>query len=378
MTERTEELVCYGPDGAPQALAEAQEIAESIGGAAPSGRDAGNRTMALLMVWCGLAAANPAHAAEYIAAAKAVAPLVIESGPAWAIRLARALAATDPDGAVRFAESLRDDNTRFRAQATVAGRIADVEPERAAGLAWGIADPRQRVAALASVATRVTGKHPLLAERLTVEAEAVAQQQVPKETRSAALCEVIEAVAATDPERAVHIAERLPAVDLGEVRQAGLILAVAWAGTDPDRAEFLARAQEQPAHKAVALAQVAAAMQPANPARAAELAGEAERLAATVCGRWGAGSILTALTYQRMAAAFAASDPPRALGYAHAVATTPETALVRVDTLVDIATAGPAPRPRRSPRLPRQRQAELSITKTAGWFPPWEPPCRWR
>lgn len=255
MTERTEELVCYGPDGAPQALAEAQEIAESIGGATPSGRDAGNR-----------------------------------------------------------------------------------------------------VAALASVATRVAGKHPLLAERLTVEAEAVAQQEVPKETRSAALCEVIEAVAATDPEHAAHIAGRLPAVDFGEVRQAGLILAVAWAGTDPDRAEFLVRAQEQPAHKAVALAQLAAAMQPANPARAAGLADEAGRLAATVCARWGAGSILTALTYQRMAAAFAASDPPRALGYAHAVAPTPETALVRVDTLVDIATAVPAPRPRRSPRLPRQRQ----------------------
>jgi len=369
VTERTEDLVCYGPDGAPQALAEAQEIAESIGGATPSGRDAGNRTIALLMVWCGLAAANPAHAAEYIAAAKAVAPLVIESGPAWAIRLARALAATDPDGAVRFAESLRDDNTRFRAQAIVAGMIADGEPERAAGLARGIADPRQRVAALASVATRVARNDPGLSERLAAEAEAVAQQEVPESTRSAALCEIIEAVAATDPERAVHIAERLPAVDLGEVRQAGLILAVAWAGPDPDRAEFLARAQEQPAHKAVALAQVAAAMQPANPARAAELADEAERLAATVCGRWGAGSILTALTYQRMAAAFAASDPPRALRYAHAVATTPETALVRVDTLVDIATAGPAPRPRRSPRLPRQRQAELSITASGSVVP---------
>lgn len=356
MTERTEELVRYGPDGAPQALAEAQDIAESIGGAAPSGREVGNRTIALLMVWCGLAAANPAQAPGYIAAAKSVAPLVSESGPAWAIRLARALAATDPDGAVRFAESLRDDNTRCRALATVAGRIADVEPGRAAGLARGIADPRQRVAGLASVATRVAGKHPLLSERLATEAEEVAQQEVPKDTRSAALCEVIEAVAATDPESAVHIAERLPAKDLGEVRQAGLILAVAWADTDPDRAEFLARAQEQPAHKAVALAQVAAAMQPAHPARAAELGDEADRLAATVCGQWGAGSILTALTYQRMATAYAAADPARALGYAHAVATTPETSLVKVDTLVDIATAGPAPQARRSPRLPRQRR----------------------
>ena len=357
VTERTEELVRYGPDGAPQALAEAWEIAESIGGATPSGRDMGNRTIALLMVWCGLAAANPARAPDYITAAKSAAPQVSESGPAWAIRLARALAATDPDEAVRFAESLRDDNTRFRALATVAGLIAAAEPERAVRLARGIADPRQRVAALASVATRVAREDPGLAERLAAEAEAVAQQEVPETTRSAALCEVIEAVAATDPERAVHLAERLPARDLGEVRQAGLILAVAWAGTDPDRAEFLARAQEQPAHKAVALAQVAAAMLPAQPARAAVLADEADRLAATVCGRWGAGSILTALTYQRMADAFAVSDPARALRYAHVVDTTPETALVKVDTLVDIATAVPAPQLRRTPRVPRQRQA---------------------
>jgi len=116
-------------------------------------------------------------------------------------------------------------------------------------------------------------------------------------------------------------------------------------------------AQEQPAHKAVALAQVAAAMLPAQPARAAVLADEADRLAATVCGRWGAGSILTALTYQRMADAFAVSDPARALRYAHVVDTTPETALVKVDTLVDIATAVPAPQLRRTPRVPRQRQA---------------------
>ena len=160
MTERTEELVCYGPDGAPQALAEAREIAESIGGATPSGRDIGNRTIALLMVWCGLAAANPARAAEYIMAAKHAAPLLSESGPAWAIRLARALAATHPDEAVRFAESLRDDNTEFRALATVAGLIADGEPERAANLARGIADARQRVAALAAVATRVARRDP--------------------------------------------------------------------------------------------------------------------------------------------------------------------------------------------------------------------------
>jgi hypothetical protein len=94
-----------------------------------------------------------------------------------------------------------------------------------------------------------------------------------------------------------------------------------------------------------------------HPARAAELSDEADRLAATVCGRWGAGSILTALTYQRMADAFAATDPSRALGYAHAVATTPETALVKVDTLVDIATAVPAPQLRRTPRVPPQRRA---------------------
>ena len=356
MTERTDERVRYGPDGAPRALAEAREIAEAIGGAAPSERDAGNRAIALLMVWCGLAAANPGRGDEYIAAARSAATQVSGSGPAWAIRLAQALAATDADDAVRFAESLEDDNTRFRALAAVAGRIAGGEPERAATLARGIEDPQQRVSALTSVATRVAPEDPRLAERLAAEADAVARKEVPADKRSAALSEVIEAVAATDPLRAGQLVQRFPADAVGEVRQAGLILAAAWARTDPDRAERLARAQEIPAHQAVALAQVAVTMLPAHPARAAVVADEADRLAAEVCGRWGAGSLLAALTYQRMAGAFAATDPRRALGYAHAIATAPETALVKVDTLVEIATAVPSPRPRRSPRVPRQRQ----------------------
>lgn len=357
MTDRTEELIHYGPAGAPQALAEARDIAESIGGTAPSEQEAGNRAMALLMVWCGLAAANPAHAAYYIAAAKSAAPQVTGSGPAWAIRLARALAVTDADEAVRFAESLRDDNARFRALATVAGLIAAGEPERAAMLARDIADPRQRVAALASVAAAVANKDSRLSRRLTAEAEAVARKEVPPGERSAALCEVIEAVAATDPVRAGQLVEQLPADSVGEVRQAGLTLAVAWARTDPDRAERLARSQELKAHQAVALAQVAAAMQTADPARAAVLADEAERLAAAACDRWGPGSILAALTYQRMASAFAAADAGRALRYAHSVATTRETALTKIDTLVDIGTAVPVSGLSRSPQVPRQRRA---------------------
>jgi hypothetical protein len=119
---------------------------------------------------------------------------------------------------------------------------------------------------------------------------------------------------------------------------------VAWAGSDPDLAERLARSQESPAHQCVALAQVAAALLPANPARAAVLAAEADSLAAKVRERFGPTSIVTALTCQRMASAFAATDAARALGYAHAVTTAPETALIKVDTLVDIATAVPAQR----------------------------------
>jgi hypothetical protein len=369
VTKRAEELIRYGPAGAPQALAEAREIAESIGGAAPSEREAGNRAIALLMVWCGLAAANPAHAARYVAAAKSVAPQVTGSGPAWAIRLSRALAVTDADEAVRFAESLRDDIVRSRAMATVAGLIAADHPERAAGLARGIADPRQRVAALASVAAAVAAKDARLSRRLTAEAESVTRAEVPDDDRPGALCEVIEAVAATDPVRAGQLAEQLPAAAVGEVRRAGLTLAVAWARTDPDRAERLARSQELKAHAAVALAQVAAAVQPADPARAAVLADEADRLAAAACDRWGPGSILAALTYQRLASAFAAVDPGRALRYAHAVTTTPETALTKIDTLVDIGTAVPPPGLRRSPEVPRQRRALAPLIQNGGGVP---------
>lgn len=345
VAERREELVRYGPDGAPRALSEAREIAESIGGEAASAQDADDRTVARLMVWCGLAAANPGHAARFIGEAKSAAALISGNGPAWAIRIARALAAVDADAAVRFAESLQDDNARFRAVAAVAGPVADRDPERAEYLARGIGDPRQRVAALASVATRVAREDPGQAGRLAAEAETVARKEVPGNARSAALCEVIEAVAAVDRVRAGQLAGQIPAGDIGEIRRACAILAVAWAGRDPDLAERLARSQESPAHQAVALTQVAAALLPADPERAAALADEAEGLAATVRSRFGAGSILTALTYQRMAGAFAAADPGRALRYTHEVATAPETALVKVDTLVGIATAVPPPRP---------------------------------
>lgn len=338
------ELVRYGPDGAPRALIEAREIAESIGGGKPAARDADNRAVARLMVWCGLAAANPGQAARFIGEAKSAAALVDGSGPAWAIRIAQALASTDADAAVRFAESLPDDNARFRALATVVGPVADREPERAGQLARGIGDPRQRVAALASVATRVAGKDPARASQLAAEAETVAREEVPDDARPAALCEVIGAVAAVDPVRAGQLAGQLPAGHVGEIRQACAILAVAWAGKDPDLAERLARSQESPAHQAVALAQVAAALLPADPERAAALAADADQFAASVCDRFGPDSILTALTYQRMAGAFSAADPGRALGYAHQVTTAQETALIKIDTLVNIATAVPPPR----------------------------------
>lgn len=341
--ERGAERFRYGPDGAPRALLEAREIAESIEGA-PSAGHADDRTVALLMVWCGLAAANPGQAARFIAEARAAAALISGNGPAWAIRLAGALAASDADDAVRFAESVPDENARSRALANVAGHIAAGEPERAEYLARGIADPGQRVVALASVAVQVARQDPGHAGRLAAEAETIARKEVPDNTKSAALCEVIKAVAAVDLVRAGQLAGQLPAGDIGEIRKAGVILAVAWAATDPDLAERLARSQESPAHQAVALAQVAAELLPANSARAAVLAGEAESLAATVRMRFGASSAITALTYQRMAAAFAAADPGRALSYAHSVATAPATALIKVDTLVDIATAVPPPR----------------------------------
>jgi hypothetical protein len=215
VTERAEELVHYGPEGAPQALLEAREIAETIGGAAPSERDAVNRTVALLMVWCGLAAANPSQAERFIAKVTSTAGQIGDDGPALAIRMTRALAASDPDGAVRFAEGVRDENARFRALATVAGLIAAAEPERAEYLARGIADPAQRVVALASVAARVARTDPDQAERLTAEAETVARKEVPEDTRSAALCAVIEATAEVDPVRAGQLASQLPGDDIG-------------------------------------------------------------------------------------------------------------------------------------------------------------------
>lgn len=344
MTEGTGDQVSYGPQGAPQALLEAREIAQSIGGDAPSEGDAVNQAIGLLMVWCGLATANPGQAPEFIAEAVSAADRVGDDRPALAIRISRALAASDADAAVRYAQAAPNDNSRDRSLAAVAGRIAAAEPERAEYLARGIGDPGQRVAALASVAAGIAGQDPAGASRLAAEAEAVAVKEVPERTRSAALCDVIEAVAVTDPVRAGQLASQLPGEDVGEIRRACAIVAVAWARADPDLAEHLATAQESHAHQAVALAQVAAALLPVDPVRAAALAGAADALADETSGDFGPDSVITALTYQRMAGAFAPVDAVRALGYVHAVDTGPATALIKVDTLVGIATAVPAQR----------------------------------
>ena len=90
---------------------------------------------------------------------------------------------------------------------------------------------------------------------------------------------------------------------------------------------------------------------------------DGKTLAATVRDRFGAGSIVTALTYQRMAAAFAPADAARALNYAHSVTTTPETSLVKVDTLVDIAAPIPPlePGPRLQFRRNTRQPADLDL-----------------
>ena len=344
VTEDAENQVSYGPQGAPQVLLEAREIADAIGGASPSEQDAGNRAIAELMVWCGLAAANPGQAPGYIAEAMSAAAQAGDDRPAAANRIARALALNDPDAAVQFAESAPSENSRDRARAVVAGVIAAADPERAEHLAREIIDPGQRVVALAAVAAGIAGRDPDGARRLTTEAGALAEKEVPEETRSAALCDVIEAVAVTDPVRAGELASQLPGEDVGEIRRALAIMAVSWARSDPDLAEHLATSQESHAHQAVTLAQVAAALQPVDPIRSAALAGAADALADETSDDFGPASVITALTYQRMAGAFAPVDPVRALGYAHAVETAPENALIKVDTLVEIASAIPAQR----------------------------------
>ena len=252
------------------------------------------------------------------------------------VRVAGAVAATDPDRAARLsadaeriAQSITDKDRKERALAAVAGAVAATDPDRAERIArsitarsitaqsitaQSITDTISKQRVLADVAGAMAATDPDRAERI---AQSITTSWVP-DGKAGALAAVAGAVAATDPDRAARLsadAERIAQSITHKKRKelkarALAAVARAVAATDPDRAERIAQSitiSWVPDAKERVLAAVAGAVAATDPDRAARLSADAERIAQSITD-----TISKARSLAAVAGAVAATDPDRA------------------------------------------------------------------
>ena len=169
-----------------------------------------------------------------------------------------------------------------RIQDRAARLLADAE--RAA---QSITYEGDKVRALCELAQALAATNPDHAARLLADAERVAQSTTGGWGRVFALTPVAKAVAATNPERATRLladAERAAhSVVAGTMRSWALsTVAQALLAINPDHAERIAQSLTDPKVKAEALSVVAQALTATNPDHAARLLADAERDAQSV------------------------------------------------------------------------------------------------
>jgi hypothetical protein len=147
----------------------------------------------------------------------------------------------------------------------------------AIGAAESITDHYEKALALCNLAEAVAATDPDRAARLLGEAIGAAQSITYESSKALALISVAEALAATDPDRAARLlndAERL-ALSVTDEASKGYVLCnltKAVAATDPDRALRLANSITYGGWKAIALGDVAGALAATDPDRALRLA----------------------------------------------------------------------------------------------------------
>ena len=165
---------------------------------------------------------------------------------AWALsEVAEAVAATDPDRAARSSPMLNASPSR--------------SPTRAEGMGAGAASRRRW---LPPTRTAPSGSSPM--------PRRIAQSITDENTKSVVLRGVVEAMAATDPDRAERIAQSVtdPTPRQGRCER----VAEGVAATDPDRAERIAKSITDKYKKASALQGVAAAVAATDPDHAGRIA----------------------------------------------------------------------------------------------------------
>jgi hypothetical protein len=161
--------------------------------------------------------------------------------------LARALADTDLDRALRLAwSSIEDENLRMYALTGLAASMTQAEPDRAARLARTLTAGYWTAEALCRVATRLAAADPDGAAALLTEAESIARSARDGAGQAAALSSVARALADVRPEDAARLfdeAEALARSLSGEQTRTVALgsLAVSLAVFDTDRALSLTR-----------------------------------------------------------------------------------------------------------------------------------------
>jgi hypothetical protein len=298
---------------ASQLLADAEHTALSLRGV--------SRVLALASVTEAATVVAPDRVASLAAVAEMTAHSIGDTSErSMALSaIAGPVAFADPQRAQVIARSVAGRLLQSVALAEVAGKIAAHDPERAKVIARAILDPDMRSSALATVAIAVITGQPEDAAQLAAQAEAMARTIQDAASRSRALASTGRAMAAINPEHAVRLAAEAEATartihDTGS--QSAVLASITGAvGTaDPERAGAIARSITVALPRAVALAYAAQAMVAADPARAAQLAAEAESAAGFIQDRFGRWSALSLIVQT-----LAVSDPERAESIARSI-----------------------------------------------------------
>jgi hypothetical protein len=322
---------------ATRVLTDAVRIARSIS-------DKDLRASALVRVARVLAATDPDRAARLIADAErlalAIAPTVL---PGFQLvdplhDVPEVLAATDPDRAERLAQSVGNEAVRARVFVTVAAVVAATDPSRAERIARSITGEDRELYALTEAARALAATDPDRAARLIADAERFARARTEESPKVHGLLYVAEVLAAIDPDGATRViadAERLARSRTGFGKTISLsYVARALATIDPDRAERIARSLPDSHPKGDALLIIAEALAATDPDRA-------ERIARPISASHGNKTLLI------IAEALAAKDPDRAERMARSITGEP----LNADALADVARALAARDPDRAARL---------------------------
>jgi TIR domain len=324
------------PDRATRLLADAERAAKSIS-------DKHVMLFPLTELATRSAAIDPDRAARLFADAVGIAESLTDDGDEFELSLvASALAATDPDGAERIAQSITAEDDRASVLLKVAKALAATEPDRAARLfadAEDIAESHsffdfRKVLGRIEVSDALADIDPDRAARLLANAERIARSSTDKGTEAWALTYVASALAPTEPSRAARLfadAVRVAESLTDEDAKAKILARVAdgLPATDPGRAERIARSLSDEDAKGRMLANVADALAATDPHRA-------ERIAQSITEEDDRRSALAAV-----AKTLAATDPHRAERIAQSITEEDDRASVLLKVAEALATTDP-------------------------------------